>query len=242
MSNITVLNNIDHSSLKVNVNPADNPSLRVNRTQVYASEIADLQKEFPVLIYRDEQGNSLQLHAILGLEKDENLFLDDNGWTTRFVPSLLARGPFSIGYPKAKEGSEKPAPMICIDLDDSRVNAQSGEDIFLPMGGESGYLQYVKKALQTVETGAQYNQTLFALVTEMDLLEPVSVEIKLSNVEQVKLNNYYTINQQKLASLPGEQLSRLNQYGMLGPLYLLMASMGNFQKLIALKNAKNAMF
>ena len=109
------------------------------------------------------------------------------------------------------------------------------------MGGESGYLQYVKKALQTVETGAQYNQTLFALVTEMDLLEPVSVEIKLSNVEQVKLNNYYTINQQKLAALAPEQLARLNQYGMLGPLFLLMASMGNFQQLIALKNARNAM-
>lgn len=241
MSNITVLNNIDHSTLKVNVNPADNTSLNVNRTQVYASEIADLQKEFPVLIYREEATETLQLHAILGLEKDENLFLDDNGWMTRFVPSLLARGPFSIGYPQAKDEGEKPAPMICIDLDDARVNEDTGEDIFLPMGGESSYLQYVKKALQTVETGAQYNQTLFALVTEMDLLEPVSVEIKLSNVEQVKLNNYYTINQQKLASLSGEQLTRLNQFGMLGPLYLLMASMGNFQRLIALKNARNAM-
>ncbi len=241
MSNITVLNNIDHSALKVNVNPADNASLNVNRTQVYASEIADLQKEFPVLIYRDEATEVLQLHAILGLEKDENLFLDENGWTTRFVPSLLARGPFSIGYKQGVEEGEKPAPMICIDLDDDRVNEHSGEDIFLPMGGESSYLQYIKKALQTVESGAQYNQTLFALVTEMDLLEPVSVEIKLSNVEQVKLNNYFTINQQKLAALSGDQLMRLNQFGMLGPLYLLMASMGNFQRLIALKNARNAM-
>lgn len=240
MSNITVLNNVDHANLKVSVQFSENSADNVNRCQIYASEISDLQKEFPILIYRDESSEQLQLHAILGLEKNENLFLNEQGWTTRFVPALLARGPFSIGYSKSETG-EANTPMICIDTDDKRLSETEGETIFLPMGGESQYLQYVKKALQTIETGTQYNHTLFTLINEMDLLEPVSIQIKVSNVEQVNLNNYFTINQQKLAELSGEQLQKLNQFGVLGTIYFLLSSMGNFQRIIELKNAKTAM-
>ncbi|MDC8831254.1 SapC family protein [Alteromonas gilva] len=240
MSNITVLNNVDHADLKVQINTADNASIHVNRSQVYASEISELHKEFPLLIFRDETSEQLQLHAILGLVKNENLFLSEQGWTTRYTPALLARGPFSIGYKKSDTG-EADAPMICVDTDDPRVNTLYGEAVFLPMGGESPYLQYIKKALQTIESGAQYNKTLFALISEMDLLEPVSIEIKLSNVEQVSLSHYYSINEQKLSALDAESLHKLNQYGMLGTLYFLLSSMGNFQRLIELKNAQSAL-
>ncbi|GGF81170.1 SapC family protein [Alteromonas lipolytica] len=238
MSNISVLNNVDHADLKIAV--SGGVTEQVNRCQIYASEINELQKEYPILIYRGDEEAALQLHAILGLSKDENLFIGDNGWTTRYVPALLARGPFSIGYSKNDNG-EPVDPKICIDMDDERVNSATGEAVFMPMGGESEYLQYVKKALQTIESGAQYNHTLFTLIEEMELLEPVSIQLKLSNVEQVNLNNYYTINQQKLSSLAGDQLSKLSQYGMLGPLYFILSSMGNFQRLIELKNANSAM-
>tara|TARA_B100000614_G_scaffold240918_1_gene241652 strand:+ start:7052 stop:7777 length:726 start_codon:yes stop_codon:yes gene_type:complete len=239
MSNIAVLNNVDHADIKISVSDTNSTSDNVNRCQIYASEITELQKEFPILIYRGEETESLQLHAILGLEKNENLFLSASGWTTRYVPALLARGPFSIGYSKNDNG-EPADPKICLDMDDARVNSNEGEAVFMPMGGESQYLQYVKKALQTIETGAQYNHTLFTLIDELDLLEPVSIQIKLSNVEQVNLNNYYTINQQKLSALEGDQLAKLNQYGILSSLFFILSSMGNFQRLIELKNAKSA--
>ncbi|NVK55418.1 MAG: SapC family protein [Alteromonadaceae bacterium] len=240
MSNITVLNNVDHADLKVQINSADNTFIHVNRSQVYASEISELQKEFPLLIYRDDKTEQLQLHAILGLSKDENLFLCEQGWTTRYAPALLARGPFSIGFTKSDTG-ETNAPMICVDTADPRVNTTQGEAVFLPMGGESPYLQYVKKALQTIESGAKYNKTLFSLITEMNLLESVSIEIKLSDTEQVSLSHYYTINEQRLSALEPESLQKLSQYGMLGSLYFLLSSMGNFNRLIELKNAKSAL-
>jgi len=183
------------------------------------------------------------LHAILGLEKDENLFIGENGWTTRFVPALLARGPFSLGYKKSeKENNEQQDPVICIDLQDPRVNSNHGEDIFLQFGGESPYLNYVKKALQTIDSGMYYDKTLFSLVEVMDLLEPVSINIKLSNVEEVNFSNYYTINQEKLTNLAGAELAKLSQSGVLSLLYFILSSMGNFQTLLELKNAKSAMY
>jgi hypothetical protein len=243
MSKATVLNNVDHKDLKVDTRPESNHTKQVNRSLVHATEISDLHKEFPLVFYKNLETQQLQLHAILGLEKDENLFIAESGWITRFVPALLARGPFSLGYKKPQEeGGPTADPVICIDIDDPSVNTEQGEDIFLPFGGEAPYLEYVKKALQTIDSGLQFDKTLFTLVESMDLLEPVSIQVKLSNVEEVNFSDYFTINQQKLAKLSGESLSKLNQYGVLSLLYFVLSSMDNFQQLIALKNTKSAMF
>lgn len=243
MSKVIVLNNVDHKNLKVDTRPESTDINQVNRSLVHATEISELHKEFPLVFYKHHETEQLQLHAILGLEKDENLFIGKGGWNSRFVPALLARGPFSLGYKKTQEDGQPPTdPVICIDTDDPRVNTEQGEDVFLQFGGEAPYLEYVKKALQTIDSGIQFDKTLFTLVESMDLLEPVSIQIKLSNVEEINFSDYYTINQQKLSTLDSESLSKLNQYGVLSLLYFVLSSMGNFQQLIALKNAKSAMF
>ena len=240
MSKATVLNNVDHKNLKVDTRSESN--VNVNRSLIYATEISELHKEFPLVFHKTPDGQT-QLHAILGLEKDENLFLGDSGWTTRFVPALLARGPFSLGYKKAnKENNDQQDPVICIDMEDSRVNTEQGEDVFLQFGGEAPYLNYVKKALQTIDSGMHFDKTLFTLIESMDLLEPVSINIKLSNVEEVNFSDYFTINQEKLAKLSGENLAKLNQFGVLSLLYFVLSSLGNFQALMELKNAKSAMY
>ena len=100
MSNAIVLNNVDHKDIKVDTQPAS--TLDVNRTLAYATE---LHKEFPLVFHKNPETGLTQLHAILGLERDENLFVGENGWTTRFVPALLARGPFSLGYKKPNKGN-----------------------------------------------------------------------------------------------------------------------------------------
>lgn len=242
MSKAIVLNNVDHKNLKVDTRPKSNSSQNVNRSAVYATEIADLHKEFPLLFYKHPDTGKTQLHGILGLQKDENLFIGENGWRTRFVPALLARGPFSLGYNKPQEEGQQPTdPVICIDIDDPRVNTEQGEDIFLQFGGEAPYLDYVKKALQTIESGMQFDKTLYTLIESLDLLEPVSIQIKLSNVEEINFSDYYTVNQQKLTQLDGNSLAKLSQYGVLSVLYFILSSMGNFQQLIELKNAKTAM-
>jgi hypothetical protein len=240
MSKATVLNNVDHKNFKIDTQSESN--LHVNRCLAYTTEINELHKEFPLVFHKNSDGQ-IQLHAILGLEKDENLFIGEQGWTTRFVPALLARGPFSLGYKKSeKENNEQQDPVICIDMEDPRINTERGEDIFLQFGGEAPYLNYVKKALQTIDSGMQYDKTLFTLVKTMDLLEPVSIQIKLSNVEEINFSDYYTINQDKLAKLEGASLAELNKYGVLSLLHFVISSLGNFQTLMGLKTAKSAMY
>ena len=77
MSKATVLNNIDHKNVKVDTRPESSQNQNVNRSVVYVTEISDLHKEFPLVFYKHPDTGQAQLHAILGFEKDENLFMDE---------------------------------------------------------------------------------------------------------------------------------------------------------------------
>lgn len=235
MSNVSVLNNVEHKDLKVDTSKSTSKHFNVNRSVVYVTEVADLHKEFPILISKSES-SQLQLHTVLGFEKDENLFLDEGGWNSRFVPALLARGPFSLGYPNKDSEAESPIdPVICIDVDDDRVSEEEGESLFMPFGGETPYLNYIKSALKSIELGIQYDKTLFAMIEEFDLLEPVSINIKMSNVEEINFNHYFTIDQSKLAGLDAQQIEKLSKTGVLSILFFIISSLNNFQYLIDIK-------
>jgi hypothetical protein len=54
------------------------------------------------------------------------------------------------------------------------------------------------------------------------------------------LADYYTINKDKLAQLDGKSLEKLNKMGVLGLVYFALGSLGNFTKLIELKNKRSA--
>ena len=96
------------------------------------------------------------------------------------------------------------------------------------------------RTLQVIHQGAAFDKTLFSSLESMDLLESVSIEVTLSNIDRVNFHNYYTINKEKLAQLDGESLEKLNKSGILQLAYFALSSLGNFNKLIALKNMKSA--
>jgi hypothetical protein len=72
MSKATVLNNVDHKNIKVDTRLGSNNTQQVNRSLVHTTEISELHKEFPLVFYKHSETKQLQLHAILGLENDEN--------------------------------------------------------------------------------------------------------------------------------------------------------------------------
>ena len=61
--------------------------------------------------------------ALLGFAKDENLYLEGDRWDAYYVPGIIARGPFLIGFQERQEGGElRRDPVIHVDMDNPRVN------------------------------------------------------------------------------------------------------------------------
>ena len=155
-------------------------------------------------------------------------------------PLSLARGPFMIGFQDREDRWQTvKEPVIHIDMDNPRVGAETGQPLFLAYGGDTPYLEKIMQTLQVIHQGAALDESFFSTLDSMGLLEPVNIEISLSNIANVNLRDYYTINKDKLAQLDAESLEKLNKMGILSLVYFALVSLGNFNKLIELEKQEN---
>ena len=228
-----LLNNIDHQDLTVAIRHGAAFGDSVNQLMVFPTEFEDVQREFPILFTRDGEG-ALKAVALLGLDRDENLFLGEQGWESRYIPAIQQRGPFSIGMQRG----DSPELMIHVDTADPRVGAEDGLPLFLPHGGNAPYLEHIARVLRTIYAGLELTGAMFAAFEEAGLLQPVDVEIMLSDTERYDLNGYFTLAQERLAELDGATLERLNREGLLNLAFLAIASLANVNRLIELKNRR----
>jgi hypothetical protein len=235
---VSILTNEQHRSVAVDTRARPEYGDLVNRAVALSVEFNDLHREFPLLLRRIDEAPGFVAHAILGFEKDENLFVAGDRWTSAFIPATLARGPFSVGYVRGGEGDGAPAGIrVMIDDQHPRLRAD-GQPVFLPLGGETPYLQGIKRVLQTVDAGLRADRLLYRELVAMELLEEVKIQISVFPELRYDFSGYHTISQEKLAALGAEQLLRLHRLGLLGPVYFLISSLGNFQKLVNLKIAR----
>lgn len=238
MTRRVLLNNVDHHDLRFIVRHSAEFGDSVNQTLIFPNEFEDAQREYPILFHKDTNGE-FQSVALLGLDRDENLFLDGAGWHARYIPAAQQRGPFSIGF-SARGGPDQPPPepMIHVDLDHPRISRSEGEPLFLTHGGNAPALEHVARMLRTIYTGLEIGGPMFAAFAEAGLIEPVQLEIKLSDTEQYNVSDYYTVATDRLAALDGAALERLNRGGFLRLAYLAASSLGNVNRLIEIKNQR----
>jgi hypothetical protein len=236
--NRVLLNNVDHADLRVI--SAHGPAFgdAINQVLVLPTEFEALQREYPILIRKDANGD-YQAVALLGLDRDENLFLDETGWNARYVPAVQRRGPFSIALQRDARGGE-PRPMIHVDLDHPRISDSEGERLFLPAGGNAPYLQSISATLGQIHDGLEVTGPMFAFFEELGLIEPTALEIKLDDNSSYGLPDVFTLAPDRLAAVTGDDLERLHQSGMLRAAQWIISSMGNIEELIARKARKRA--
>ena len=235
MTNKVLLNNVDHQDLRIDTRHGPAFGDAVNQVLIFPTEYEEVQREYPIFFRRGESG-AFQSVALLGLDKDENLFLGEGGWDARYVPAMQERGPFSIAL-QEQPGEARPEPMIHVDLDHPRIGAQGGEKLFLPHGGNAPYLEHVTALLRLIHVGLEVTAPMFAAFEALGLIRPVAVEIRLSAEEQYVLPDFHTIDEAVLAALDGAALERLNQAGFLLPAVFASCSLANMHRLSGRKRA-----
>jgi hypothetical protein len=235
-----MLNNVAHKDLRVTIRYGADTGDNIGTVLVFPTEYADVQREYPIFFRKDATTGEFQSIALLGFDKDENLFLRDDGrWDGSYVPGVLARGPFLIGFQEQEMGGEmRKEPVIHVDMDDPRVGRPEGHAVFMPQGGNSPFLDHIATVLAGIRQGIDISKPMFAMLSELDLIEPVKLEVKPSPDEGYSVVGLHTINQQKLATLDGVALERLNRAGFLQAAFLVMNSMNNVRRLIALKQQR----
>jgi hypothetical protein len=236
MTRHEMLNNVTHKDLRVITRYGAEFGDNVGTVLTFPTEYADMQREFPIFFRKDPVSGEYQSVALLGFAKNENLFLDGGRWNASYVPGIIARGPFLIGFQEQViDGEPRKEPVIHVDLDNPRVSTTEGEPVFMPQGGNSPYLNHVAGILAGVREGIEISKAMFAAFREFDLIEPVKLDVKLTDAEGYSVVGLETISASKLAQLDGAALVKLNQLGFLQGAFLVLASMNNVRRLMALK-------
>lgn len=239
MSKHVLLNNIHHGKLRVITRHAPEFGDSVHLVPVFPTEYADTQREYPILFSKNPENGQYQSVALLGLEKGENLFLDDGRWRADYVPGMIAKGPFLIGFQEQEsEGRLRREPVIHVDLDDPRISDREGERLFLEHGGNSPYLQQIATILRGVQDGMSVATPMFRAFESYGLIEPVSIEVDVHDDVQLVLKGFHTISEDSLGRLDGEALAALNRAGFLQGAFLVLASLNNIRKLIEMRKRR----
>lgn len=239
MANHVLLNNVDHHDLKVITDQTPATVDSRGAVPTFPTEFADIQREYPILLRRDAQKGEFQAVALLGLRADENLFLDDDGWHAGYIPGVVARGPFLIGFQEQEVGGDlRREPVIHVDMDSPRVSRTEGEPLFQAHGGNTPYLERIAAILQGIHEGMAASRAMYSALDDSGLIAPVNINVEIHRDEQVDLRGYHTIDEEKLAALNGAALEKLNRAGYLQGAFLMAASIGNITRLIEKKRRR----
>jgi hypothetical protein len=226
-----LLNNITHKDLRVITQRGAQWGDAVMSCPVISDEFRSLQAHYPIVFQKDSQ-DQFQPLALMGLQDGENLFLNDKGWTAQYVPLAIQREPFMIGV------AEDELRML-VNMASPRISqGAEGEAVFLPMGGNSDFLDSANSILKALHEGFQATPEFVQALVTHNLLESFVLDVERPDGSHGRLLGFYTINEERLASLDATTISQLHAADYLQPIYMVLASMSNFHTLIQLHLAR----
>jgi hypothetical protein len=240
MARYQLLDNVAHKDLRVVTRFGAGPGDPAGLVPAWPTEFAELQREYPIFLRKEEGGEGFQAVALLGFEPGENLYLDGERWNATYLPGAIARGPFLIGFQEQRHGGElQREPVIHVDLDHPRVSRDGqGVAVFLPKGGHSPYLEHVTTVLKGIHDGTEAGRAMYASLDALGLIQPVELDLRFDDAHGARLTGLYGIDRERFAALDAGQLHDLHRSGMLEGVYLLLSSLFNMRRLIGEKQRR----
>ena len=235
MANIQKLNNIQHAQVRIKQVPCALDDIMFS--PVYTSEMRALQSSFPLMFYKNPNEGWFQPIALFGLERGENLFIDDEQWHSQYIPMLVQRGPLMIAV-DGKTDTGEPARVVAIDMDHPNVSETEGEPLFLEFGGNTEYLDRLATMLEGIHLGHTSTPQFVDALTQHGLITPITLKITLRNGEDHALEGFYAVDDEKLQVLNDVAVTDLHRRGHLLPAFMMVASQSQLKRLIDLKNQK----
>ena len=238
MSNPVILNNNTHRNLRVNISRGAEFGEKIHIVPVIGDELSKLALDFPVYIMKNQDSGNYSLNALMGLEPDENLYLQGDRWAASYLPLHMRRKPFLLASSdqenQTTDGNEA---KIAIDMDSKRVSESEGQALFNVTGSKTPYLENIIEVLSLLAMGLEPTAAFISVLVEHDLIEATQLDITFANGEKKSLQGLHIINADKLDKLKGEVLEELHSRGFLQACYMMVASMGQVTKMVNMKNA-----
>ncbi len=238
MAKIQALSPQQHIKTSVDTEFSADLGYNQGAVMVMPCELREAQREYPILFRKHPETGHFFPTLLLGFEQDENLYINaNNQWQAEYIPMTFRKGPFLIGFRQNGNGN---VPIISIDMDDPRVSEDGENRLFESDGQASPYLDGINDILLQMHENNDVMASMVDAFQQLNLIEPLSLDIELENGAKVSFSGAYTIAEEKLQALTGSDLEKLNTSGFLSAAYYISGSLANVKKLIHFKNNKSA--
>ena len=243
MTDFVLLNNIAHQDVKIITDRSGRYGDNVMLAMTFPFEFRNVQAHYPIL-FQSNGNDGYHPVALFGFQQEENLFLDghdETGWHARYIPAMVRREPFLIGFQESTQaGVAERTRVLSLDMDHPRVNTEVGEALFQPLGGRTPFLENAANLLETIYLGIEHNKAFVAALRQHDLLEALTFEIGLKDGSRNQLIGFHCLVEEKVQALSGATLGEFNDKGYLMPMFMALASLANIERLVELKNDRVA--
>ena len=236
MVNRVALNNQVHRDVRIAAVRPTRENAEVNAVSVIPREFPRLVAHYPIFYTKNTESGRFEVSALLGFQTQENLFFVDGRWDAAYVPLQIQRLPFSLIARRTNE-SDGQVPTLDVALDlHQTVQSPEGQRLFMDDGQSTKFLQDITSMLSALVTGAKETYEFTGRLAELNLIEPVQIDIEFVNGSETKLQGLYWIAAAALKALPAADLAELRDREFLEWMYFQMASLSQVSQLVARKN------
>lgn len=192
-------------------------------------------KEYPI-VFASGESESIVPVALLGLQEQNNLYLDDGGqWKASYIPAYIRRYPFILAAdPQAVNFT------VCIDEGYSGFNtAREGERLLDADGKQGPLLERSVEFLKEYQGHVQITEAFCKRLKELEILEDAQANVQTNSGDRFSLSGFKCINREKFKALEPAIYADLVKLDYMDLIYAHLHSMANLQMLVArLKDSK----
>lgn len=202
---------------------------QLNAVYVTATEFALAGRDYPLIFLQEPSSTDFVSMALTGLAAGKNLFVGEQGvWdSTVYVPAYVRRYPFCVAQANQEDGQQ--TSVICVD--ESALES-SANPLFDKKAEPTTVWQTVEKFINDMEAARQQTNRMTRALDDLDLLEPFEAQAMLQGGEKFQLKNMFRVSEKKLNKLPADVIQDLMAEGSLARIYLHIASLNNFSRLV----------
>jgi hypothetical protein len=200
---------------------------RIRAVPLTVSEIPEASKTYPVVFMSKEEPLPI---AVLGLNSDLNLFVDDAGnWEQlAYIPGYLRRYPFAL----AGESGGGDRMALVMDAAYEGISPTASRKLF-----ENGEMsEFAKQAMEFTKTYEQDRRLTEQVMTHLkkfDLIQGQTAQYTPAGAAAARpFAQYFGVDEQKLNALTDEQFLELRKMNVLPILYSHLISLANWRNLI----------
>jgi hypothetical protein len=202
----------------------------INALPLSFTEFGAACRDYPIAFIPAAGGRSFVAMAVLGLEKEQNLFVTDDGaWDAGvYLPAYVRRYPFCMTRVTV-DGKEQPERIACVE---KRAIIDKGEELHDAKGTPTPIWEERKKLLFDYENDLARSDEMSRAIAELGLLETFTMQAVPNQGTPVSMTGMHRVAEQKLSGLAPEKLRELTQNGILARVYAHLISLSNFGRLL----------